>query len=37
MKKAPDFLRTKSAKKLWRLAKSAKINKWWEKLSEFRR
>lgn len=37
MKKAPRFLRTKSAKNLWRMAKTKSINRWWEDLSEFRR
>ena len=37
MKKAPQFLRTGSARRLWRLAKSAKLNDWWFKLSEFKR
>lgn len=37
MKKAPKFLRTKSAKRLWALAKGMNLNKWWESLSEFKR
>lgn len=37
MKKAPDFLRTKTAIKLWRLAKKINLNEWWEKLSQFTR
>jgi putative hydrolase of HD superfamily len=37
MKKAPSFLRTKSAKKLWAMARTTNLNKWWEKLSEFKR
>jgi len=37
MKKAPHFLKTKSAKALWKDAKAMKLNEWWEKLSEFRR
>ena len=37
MKKPPKFLRTKSAKSLWRAAKSADLNKWWERVSDFRR
>ncbi|MFH1847932.1 MAG: HD domain-containing protein [Candidatus Omnitrophota bacterium] len=37
MKKAPSALRTKSAKRLWALAKKSDLNKWWEKLSEFKR
>jgi len=37
MKKAPDVLRTKTAKALWKLAKSSDVNKWWERLSVFER
>jgi len=37
MKKAPGFLRTKSAKKLWRSARVADLNKWWFRLSDFNR
>lgn len=37
MKKAPRFLKTKSAQDLWRLAKTTSLNEWWEKLSEFKR
>jgi len=37
MKKAPRFLRTKSAKRLWALAKKTNLNKWWESLSDFKR
>ncbi|MFC1576055.1 HD family hydrolase [Candidatus Omnitrophota bacterium] len=37
MKKAPGFLKTKTAKRLWQLAKSVDLNKWWESLSEFKR
>lgn len=37
MKKAPSKLKTKSAKKLWSLAKTMDLNKWWERLSEFKR
>ncbi len=33
MKKAPASLRTKSAKRLWSLAKNRNLNEWWEKLS----
>jgi len=36
-KKAPRFLKTKSAKELWSLAKRSNLNEWWEKLSEFKR
>ncbi len=37
MKKAPDFLKTKSSKNLWRLAKKTRLNDWWVKLSGFKR
>ncbi|PIU41479.1 MAG: HAD family hydrolase [Candidatus Omnitrophica bacterium CG07_land_8_20_14_0_80_42_15] len=37
MKKAPGFLKTKSARELWRLAKAKDINNWWFKLSGFKR
>ena len=37
MKKAPEKLRTKSAKSLWRLAKGMSLSEWWEKLSVFKR
>ena len=37
MQKAPETLKTKSAKKLWKLAKSINLNQWWERLSEFKR
>lgn len=37
MKKPPRFLRTKSAKELWMLAKSVDPNEWWFKLSIFTR
>lgn len=37
MKKAPLFLKTKSAKRLWKWAKKADLNDWWIKLSEFKR
>ncbi|RKY32542.1 MAG: HAD family hydrolase [Candidatus Omnitrophota bacterium] len=37
MKKAPAFLKTKSAKKLWKTAKNTDISNWWFKLGEFRR
>lgn len=37
MKKAPHFLRTKSAKRLWDLTKAMDLDEWWERLSEFRR
>lgn len=37
MKKAPQHLKTKSAKRLWRLAKKMDLNVWWQRLSDFRR
>lgn len=37
MKKAPAFLKTKSAKILWSHAKKSKLNTWWENLTEFKR
>ena len=37
MKKAPGFLKTKSASRLWRLAKNMELNQWWESLSSFKR
>jgi putative hydrolase of HD superfamily len=37
MQKAPRALKTKSAKRLWSLAKSTHLNEWWQKLSEFKR
>ena len=37
MKKAPSFLKTKSSKKLWSMARAMNLNEWWEKLSEFKR
>jgi len=36
-KKAPRFLKTKSAKFLWRKAKENNLNNWWLKLSIFKR
>lgn len=37
MKKAPGFLKTKSARELWALARTRKLNRWWERLSRFER
>ncbi len=37
MKKAPRFLKTKSARCLWQLAKKTNLNDWWFKLCEFKR
>jgi len=36
-KKAPVFLKTQSAKKLWRMAKSKNTHAWWVRLSAFAR
>jgi len=37
MRKAPRFLKTKSARVLWGLAKTQNLVTWWESLSEFHR
>ncbi|HOX54666.1 MAG: HD domain-containing protein [Candidatus Omnitrophica bacterium] len=37
MRKAPQHLKSKSAKRLWRLARAKDLNLWWESLSDFRR
>ena len=37
MKKAPRFLKTRSARELWHLTKYQNLNNWWFNLSEFRR
>lgn len=37
MKKAPSFLKTESARNLWRWAKKNDLNNWWFTLSEFKR
>ena len=37
MRKAPEFLKTKSARRLWRLAKDKDLNSWWLGLSRFKR
>lgn len=37
MKKAPQYLKTKSAKKLWDLTKRTNLNDWWENIGEFKR
>lgn len=37
MTKAPDYLRTDSAKKLWRLAQSMDVNEWWAGIGSFMR
>jgi putative hydrolase of HD superfamily len=36
-KKAPGHLKTKSARRLWQLAKKADLNDWWFRLSDFKR
>jgi len=36
-KKAPKFLKSKSAKKLWSQAKRWDSSSWWQKISEFKR
>jgi putative hydrolases of HD superfamily len=37
MKKAPEFLVTKSARCLWKRAKNKDFSKWWFSISEFKR
>jgi len=37
MRRAPGYLRTESARKLWSLAKSMNLNEWWDELSDFER
>jgi putative hydrolase of HD superfamily len=37
MEKAPQHLKTKSAKELWKKAKSMNLNDWWMSLSDFKR
>ncbi|MFC1703909.1 HD family hydrolase, partial [Candidatus Omnitrophota bacterium] len=37
MRKAPEHIKTKSARRLWKLAQTMDLNKWWEKLSDFKR
>ena len=37
LRKAPSFLKTKSARSLYRAAKKGNVNKWWEALSDFKR
>lgn len=37
MKKAPRFLKTKSARSLWQSAKKMNLNDWWVGLSNFKR
>ena len=37
MKKAPEHLKTNSAKTLWQLAQTMDINEWWRRISSFTR
>ena len=37
MKKAPRFLRSKSARALWQRARKINLNDWWIELTEFKR
>ncbi|UCB56838.1 MAG: HD family hydrolase [Candidatus Omnitrophota bacterium] len=37
MKKAPRFLKTKSARSVWRQGKNMSLNEWWFELSDFKR
>jgi putative hydrolase of HD superfamily len=37
MKKAPKFLRSRSGRKIWQMAKAADISGWWSSLAEFKR
>lgn len=37
MEKAPKHLKSRSARKLWEIAKNTELNKWWFVLSEFKR
>jgi putative hydrolase of HD superfamily len=37
MEKAPEHLRTESAKKLWSLAQTMDVNGWWSRISSFTR
>ena len=36
-RKAPTFLKTSSAKKLWQSCKKADLNEWWLKIARFKR
>jgi putative hydrolase of HD superfamily len=36
-KRAPNFLKTKSARRLWRYIRKGNVNAWWSALSDFRR
>lgn len=37
MKKAPEYLKSESAKTLWRLAQTMDVNEWWSRISSFAR
>jgi putative hydrolase of HD superfamily len=37
MKKAPDYLKTESARTLWRLAQTMDVNEWWSRIGSFAR
>ncbi len=37
MKKAPEHLKTESAKTLWRLAQTMDVNEWWSRIGSFAR
>jgi putative hydrolase of HD superfamily len=37
MKQAPEYLKTESAKTLWRLAHTMDVNEWWSRISSFAR
>ena len=37
MKKAPEYLKTDSAKSLWQLAQTIDVNEWWVRISSFTR
>lgn len=37
MEKAPQYLRTESAKKLWGLAQTMDVNEWWGRIGSFTR
>jgi putative hydrolase of HD superfamily len=37
MKKAPRHLKTKTARRLWKLARLTSLNEWWQRLSDFKR
>jgi 5'-deoxynucleotidase YfbR-like HD superfamily hydrolase len=36
-KKAPAFLKSSSARKLWQKAKNSNLNQWWKTLADFKR